>query len=224
MCWSSRTGLQQRVVELWSGQAGLRLRHLHRLVGRNLRGHGHHPAPVPTCPLPSKRPRPKATMGCVPSNSYQLIFTSKFIDLILVVSQFMHVFYFVWIGIWSMILILCTLTQNTSFCMYLVLLYGSNASFLILRYYFSLHAPSSKEEIYSSELQSTSNPNWVDIELENIKPINRQSLRGIVRQTITSLPSLRLNTTLLLPLHNDYTQRQTKTSFSLYTIYQSVHI
>lgn len=54
----------------------------------------------------------------------------------------------------------------------------TNASYLIFRYYFSLQAPSSKEEIYSSELQSTSNPNWVDMEPENIKPINRQSLRG----------------------------------------------
>ncbi|KAG0723932.1 UV radiation resistance associated protein [Chionoecetes opilio] len=107
-----RAGLQQRVGELWSYQAGLRLRHLHQLVGRNLRGHGRHPAPVPTCPLPSKGPRPKATMG----------------------------------------------------------------------YYFSLHTPSSKEEIYCSELQSTSNPNWVDIEPENIKPINRQSLRGVLVQ------------------------------------------
>uniref|UniRef100_A0A0P4VZ07 UV radiation resistance-associated gene protein n=1 Tax=Scylla olivacea TaxID=85551 RepID=A0A0P4VZ07_SCYOL len=108
--YGSRAGLQQRVVELWSCQAGLRLRHLRQVVGRNLSGHGHHPIPVPSCPLPSKRPRSKATMG----------------------------------------------------------------------YYFSLHAPSSKEEIYSSELQSTSNPNWVDIEVENIRPINRQSLRGVL--------------------------------------------
>lgn len=105
-----RAAVQQRVVELWSYQAGLRLRHLHQLVGRNLQGHGHHPAPVPACPLPSKRPRPKADIG----------------------------------------------------------------------YYFSLHAPLSKEEIYSSELQSTANPTWIDIEPDNLKPIHRQSLKGVL--------------------------------------------
>lgn len=49
---------------------------------------------------------------------------------------------------------------------------------LVSRYYFSLHAPLSKEEIYSSELQSSANPTWADIEPDNLRPIHRQSLRG----------------------------------------------
>lgn len=61
------------------------------------------------------------------------------------------------------------------------------------RYYFSLHAPASKEEIYSSELQSTANPTWADIEADNIKPINRQSLRGTNSHPVNHFPNLSLS-------------------------------
>ncbi|XP_071515286.1 uncharacterized protein Uvrag [Panulirus ornatus] len=105
-----RVSVQQQVVQLWSYQYAIRLRHLSQVVGRNLQGHRNHPVPVPACPLPSKQPRPPATLG----------------------------------------------------------------------YYFSLHAPSNKEEIFSSELQSTTNPNWKEIEPENINPVNLRSLKGVL--------------------------------------------
>nr|XP_027226276.1 uncharacterized protein LOC113818293 [Penaeus vannamei] len=101
---------QQQVVQLWTYQYALRLRHLSQVVGRNLRGHGTYPAPNPDCPLPSKSPRPLATHG----------------------------------------------------------------------YYYTIHTPKNKDEIYSSELQSTCNPNWVELQQENISPINLRSLKGII--------------------------------------------
>nr|XP_045582708.1 UV radiation resistance-associated protein-like [Procambarus clarkii]XP_045582709.1 UV radiation resistance-associated protein-like [Procambarus clarkii] len=103
-----RLRAQQQVIQLWSYQYGLRLRHLTQVVGRNLQGHGSHPRPVPACPLPSKNPRSPANMG----------------------------------------------------------------------YYFTLHASSNKEEIFSSELESTTNPNWLEMEPESIKTIHQRSLKG----------------------------------------------
>lgn len=100
----------EQVVQLWSYQHGLRLRHLSQVVGRNLQGHGSQPEPTPASPLPSKFPRPPATMG----------------------------------------------------------------------YYFTLHVPSNKEEIYSSEFQCTCNPNWLEMHPENIKPIHLRSLKGVL--------------------------------------------
>ncbi|KAG7172282.1 uncharacterized protein LOC121862146 [Homarus americanus] len=100
----------QQVVQLWTYQHGLRLRHLTQVVGRNLQGHGNCHTPIPACPLPSKRPRPAAISG----------------------------------------------------------------------YYFCIHAPLSKEELYSSELQSSTNPNWLELEPENLKPINLRSMKGVL--------------------------------------------
>ncbi|KAK7017528.1 hypothetical protein SK128_010348 [Halocaridina rubra] len=100
---------QEQVVQLWSYQHGLRLRHLSQIVGRNLRN-GSHPEPTPASPLPSKFPRPPASMG----------------------------------------------------------------------YYFTLHSPSHKEILYSSEMQSTCNPNWLEMHPEDIKPIHLRSLKGVL--------------------------------------------
>ncbi|KAK3869697.1 hypothetical protein Pcinc_024990 [Petrolisthes cinctipes] len=106
----SRLSVQEQVPQLWWYQNGLRLRHLSQVVGRNLQGHGQHPAPAPACPLPTVKPRPTPTLG----------------------------------------------------------------------YFFTLHVPASNEELFRSELQSTTNPNWLEIEQEDLNPINFRSLKGIV--------------------------------------------
>lgn len=47
-------------------------------------------------------------------------------------------------------------------------------------YYFTLHSPSSKEPLYSSEVQCTCNPNWLEMQPEDIKPIHLRSLKGVL--------------------------------------------
>lgn len=100
----------EQVVQLWSYQQALRLRHLSQIVGRNLQGHGNQAEPTPANPLPSKFPRPPTTFG----------------------------------------------------------------------YFFTLHVPTTKEELYSSELQCTCNPNWLEMHPDNINPINVRSLKCIL--------------------------------------------
>ncbi|XP_068211269.1 UV radiation resistance-associated gene protein [Palaemon carinicauda] len=105
-----RFNCNEQVVQLWSYQQALRLRHLSQIVGRNLKGHGSQVEPTPASPLPSKSPRPPTTVG----------------------------------------------------------------------YFFTLHSPTTKENLYSSELQCTCNPNWLEMHPENINPINVRSLKCIL--------------------------------------------